>query len=475
MFKLGNTDLFAALSKAMKENDETAMKAAVEAFQQSVSEQIHADFQELADEKDVNVLASRGYRQLTTKEKTWYGKVISAMKSTNPKQAFVDIISDTTTEGAMPSTIVEDVFRHLQEDHPLLGAISFQYVGYLTKWVTNDHSTQRAYWGEITADIEKEITSSIKVIDVKQHMLSAFAVIELGMLDLGPMWLDAYIRACLYEALYCGSEQAVVGGNGVNCPIGLDRDIHEGVTFSTTDGYPQKTPEIIHDFKPETYGPLVAKLAKTEKGKKRTFSTVGLICNLSDYLTKIMPATTYQASDGSFKNNLFPFPTTVIISNEVDDGRAILFVPEEYQMFVGGDKAGSIVYDDSVKFFQNSRAFRVVQYATGRAFDNTSAILLNIADMDPAYLTVVQETKPVHYGVTLAAMTDGTATSSRATAKSGETVTITAKPAAGKALDTITATYGASTSVTVTTSGNVGTFTMPADDVTVTVTFKAAA
>ena len=77
----------------------------------------------------------------------------------------------------MPTTIIEDVFKDLVEEHPLLGAIQFVYVGYVTKWITNDHATQQAVWGEITAEIAKEITSSFKVEDIKQNKLSAFAVI----------------------------------------------------------------------------------------------------------------------------------------------------------------------------------------------------------------------------------------------------------------------------------------------------------
>lgn len=42
-------------------------------------------------------------------------------------------------------------------------------------------------------------------------------------------YLDNYVRTVLQEALACGLEAAIVSGNGHNCPIGLDRDIHDGV------------------------------------------------------------------------------------------------------------------------------------------------------------------------------------------------------------------------------------------------------
>ena len=36
----------------------------------------------------------------------------------------------------------------------------------------------------------------------------------------------------------------------------------------------------------------------------------------------------------------------------------------------------------------DERYFKVKQYATGRAFDNTSFIKLDISSLDPAYMTV---------------------------------------------------------------------------------------
>ena len=47
-----------------------------------------------------------------------------------------------------------------------------------------------------------------------------------------------------------------------------------------------------------------------------------------------------------------------------------------------------IEYSDEYKFIEDLRYFKVKQYATGRAFDNTSAILLNISNLEPFYMTV---------------------------------------------------------------------------------------
>lgn len=389
MIKFANENVVSQkLAAAMKSGDEKQIQEAWDEFHKSVADQVKADFAELQESKDAAVLAQRGYRQLTTKETKWYQKVIEALKSNNPKQAFTAIIGSDNEEDLMPTTIIEDVYKHLREEHPLLKAINFQYVGYITKWILNDHSAQNAVWGKITDEIVKEITSSFKVVDIDQNKLSAYAIIEIGMLDLGPTFLDGYIRAVLAEAIFAGLEEAIVAGTGVNMPIGLKKDIHEGVSYSSSTGYPDKEKLAVKSFAPAEYGALVAKMAVTENGNRRKFTEVGLICNMVDYLTKVMPATTVLNAEAKYVNNLFPFPTTVYISNELEDGDAILFLKDEYFMGMGGSKNGVIEYSDEYKFLEDQRVFKVKQYGAGRAFDNTSALYLDISGVSPAFITV---------------------------------------------------------------------------------------
>lgn len=376
------------MMEAMKSGKDEDYIKAFEAMNKAIAEQVKADFMELQDSNDASVLAQRGYRQLTTKEKKWYEKLIEAGKSDNPKQAFTAIIGSDNEEDLMPTTIIEDVYKNLRDEYPLLGAISFQYVGYITKWILNDHTTQLAVWGDITAEIVKEITSAFKVMDINQNKLSAYAMIEIGMLDLGPTFLDGYIRAVLKEAMLGAMELAIVAGTGVKQPVGLIKDIHEGVDFNSSTGYPNKEAQKVTDFTPASYGALVAQMAKTEGGKKRKFAKVGLIVNMTDYLTKIMPATTVQNANGGYVNDRFPFATEVFISNAVEDGKAVMFLPGEYFMGVGGAKNGVIEYSDEYKFLEDMRVFKVKQYGAGRATDNTCALYLDISALEPAYITV---------------------------------------------------------------------------------------
>ncbi len=377
-----------ALMEAMKSGDEQAIQQAWADFHASVAAKVRADFEALQESNDKAILAQRGYRQLTEQETKWYQKVITALKSHDPKQAFTAIIGSENEEDLMPTTIIDDVYKDLREEYPLLKAINFVHVGYITKWILNDHSTQLAVWGSITDEIIKEITSSFRTIDINQNKLSAFAIIEHGMLDLGPVFLDGYIRTVLKEAIMGGLEKAIIEGTGKNEPIGLIRDIHEGVEVSSSTGYPLKTLETVTDFTPATYGALVAKMAKTEKGKKRKISSVGFICNQIDYLTKVMPSTTVLNTNGTYVNNLFPVPTNVYICNELADGKAVLFLEKEYFLGMGGTKKGVIEYSDEYRFLEDQRAFKIKQYGAGRATDNTVALYLDISKLEPAYITV---------------------------------------------------------------------------------------
>lgn len=386
--KFQNSAVAAEMAAAMKSDDPAVQEQAWANFHESLAQRMMADFEEAKASNDSRILAERGYRQLTTEETSYYQKLIEAMKSDSPQQKFTEIIGTDNEEDLMPTTILADVYKDLTEEHQLLNKITFQYVGYAVKWIMNDHTKQKAVWGKITDAISKEITSGFKVIDVNQSKLSAFAFVEKGMLDLGPVFLDGYIRTVLKEALLCGLEEGIVSGTGVNMPIGMDRDIHEGVSFSTTDGYPRKSAEKVTSFAPAPYGKLLGKLTKTESGARRKFAKVGIICNMTDYVEKVMPATTVMNTAGQYVGDRFPFPTEAMVSNELADGEALMGLLDEYNMFIGGEKNGVVDFSDDFKFLDDVRYFKVKQYATGRAFDNTSFLLLDISELDPMYITV---------------------------------------------------------------------------------------
>ncbi len=403
----------AALQSAMNAENPTkeTVQAAFEQFGQAIAATVQADFE--SANGDRAILAQRGFRQLTSEETRYYQAVIKAGKADNPKQVYAGLMDDKI----MPQTIIEDVYRDLVQEHPLLARINFQSVAYLTRWILNDHTVQTAVWGEINSQITQEITSAFRTIELTQCKLSAYAVIEKDMLDLGPQFLDNYIRTFLKEALATGLENAIVSGSGHNMPIGLDRDIHQGVSVNSSTGYPQKSAVQLTSFMPKEYGTVLQELAETEVwytnnstgaitakstaanadgspkngytkhgGSLRTFDEVTLICNQKDYLGKVMPATTVLNTMGSFTGNIFPFPTEVIRCNAIATGKAILCLPEEYFFGLGSSKEGTLEFSDDFKFLEDKRTFKIKMYGMGKAWDNTVAILLDISQLVEAYV-----------------------------------------------------------------------------------------
>jgi len=413
------TDATAALQAAFNAEDTTpeVMQGAFEQFAQAIAATVQADFE--SANGDRNILAQRGFRQLTAEENKYYQALIEAGKSKNPVQTYAGLLSDKV----MPTTIIEDVYKDLLAEHPLLAKINFQSVQYMTRWILNDHSVQTAVWGAVNSQIAQQITSAFRTVEITQCKLSAYAVIEKDMLDLGPAFLDNYIRTFMKEALAVALEDAIVTGNGLNMPIGLDRDIHQGVSVSSSTGYPQKTAVALTSFMPKEYGAVLAELCETEAwytadatgvitpastaantdgtpkpgytkhgGAMRSFDEVTLICNMKDYLSKVMPATTVLNAAGSFTNNIFPFPTDVVRSNRVPTGKAILCLPEEYFFGIGSSKEGTLEYSDDYHFLEDQRVFKIKMHGNGLPWDDTVALLLDISNLDPAYITVLNKT-----------------------------------------------------------------------------------
>lgn len=395
---------------AIESGDQTKQKEALAAFGSAIAETVKEDFE--SAKGDQSILQARGFRILTAKETAFYEDIIKAGKSNTPKQTYDGLLDNRV----MPVTIIEDIYKDIIAEHPLLEKINFVSVAYLTRWILNDHSTQTAAWGAVNSEIAKEISSAFRVVEVSQCKLSAFALIDKDMLDLGPQFLDNYIRTFLKEAIAAALETAIVTGTGNNQPIGLDRNISQGVAVAG-GVYPRKDKITLTSFLPEKYGAVLAKLAVTEVyytdnsngqvtdastaanadgsakngytkhgGKMRSFDEVTLICNQVDFLTKVMPASTVLNGAGTYAKDVFPFPTDVIRCNRLATGEAILCLPMEYFMGIGTSKDGTIEFSDEIKFLEDQRAFKIKMHGMGMAYDNTVAILLDITALEAAYI-----------------------------------------------------------------------------------------
>lgn len=379
------------LAQAFAGDDTAAVEEAFVEMQMAISESVAQEYRDAVASNDAVILAQRGFRQLTSEETEYYQMLIDALSAADPRQEFANITKgddNSFPEKTLPETVIDDIFKNLTENHPLLALIRPKSTQYITTWLRNKHTRQLAVWGEIETDIRGELKSAWEVVSVKQGKLTCFMVIHRDTLALGPTFLDAYMRTVMSEAMACGMEAGICCGKGVaGEPVGLDRDIRQGVAISSTDGYPRKGKVIVTGFEPEEYGRLVAKLSKDERGHvKQSVDKLTLVCNLTDYLTKVMPSTTVKTVDGEYKRNLFPIPTNVVTAEVIPAGDAILFLPDEYDLFVAGNRG--IEYSDEYKFLEDLRVCKNVSYAFGMAHDNNSALLLDISNLEPGYVNV---------------------------------------------------------------------------------------
>lgn len=333
--------------------------------------------------RDNEVMKSRGQRQLTSAEEKFYDKFIQSAKTRNPQQAFIEL--EGNEETAMPETIIEDVFRDLVENHQLLARVNAVYAGFSTKWILNAKEKQSAVWGEVDAEITKEVMGAFRMIDMKQHKLSAFAQIPLALLELGRNFLDAYIRKTLAESIANALENAIVNGDGKNSPVGLMKKLTGAVDGVHAD----KDAESMTSFSPAEYNKVVAKIAKTSTGHQRNVDKVQLIVNNVDYLTKVLPAVQTLNYEGHYVAE-FPFPTEVIICNEVPEGKAIICKLDEYFLGIANGKEGQIEFSDDYKFVEDKRTFRVKIYASGMPVDDNMSQVLDISGLKEKAIKVEQ-------------------------------------------------------------------------------------
>ncbi len=371
------------LSEAIQSGEPDQVAQAMADMTENIQTEILERAKDVAsiEQLDAQAMAARGLRQLTSSEKKYYEAVINAMKSDNPKQAL------SSLEVTMPTTIIEDVFDSLRVNHPLLAAIDFNNTTYMTEWILNKNGKQKAVWGEITKEIEEELSGDFEKLDIIMHILTAFMPIAKSMLDLGPTWLDSYVRAVLQDALYVGLEEGIVCGTGINMPIGMMKDLNAART--NEEEYPDKEAIKVTAFTPEIYGNLISKMAISRNGRPRSVGEVIMLVNPVDYFQRVMPATTIQRPDGTYANDVFPYPTTAIQCEEVPKGKAVFGIAKQYFMGIGTGKDGTIEYDDSYKFLQRERVYAAFLYGTGKPKDNNSFLVLDISELKPAAYTVI--------------------------------------------------------------------------------------
>lgn len=373
-------ELRGQLQQALSDNDAgkyaQVFDQMLDRIREDVQEEYEQRLQEIENKNDSVIMQTRGVRPLTSGETKYYTQLINAMKSRSPQQALADV------ELVMPQTVIDSVFEDLRTRHELLNAIDFTPTNGAIEMLMNKNGYQEAAWGELCDEIIEELASGFKVVDTTLLKLSAFILVCKAQLDLGPVWLDRYVREVLYEALANGLEKGIVDGDGNSQPIGMTRQVGEDVTV-TGGKYPRKAAIKVNSLSVATVGGLIAKLAMNENGQSRTVDDLLLLVNPQDYYEKVMPATTAMAPDGSYRNNITPYPMRIIPVAALNRGYAVFGMAKRYFAAAGMGKEGRIEYSDHAKFLQDKRVYLIKLYANGMPKDNNAFLYLDISDLKP--------------------------------------------------------------------------------------------
>lgn len=378
--KAQKDELRSRMAEAVRSADEKALDTAMGDFMQFMSDTVMAEASGVIEQTDRSVLAARGIRQLTSEETKFYEAFITSARADDPQTVITGITQ------ALPQTVIDSVMEDMVGAYPLLSYIDFVNTGAAIKWVLNAQGAQAATWNELNTPITKDLAGAIQIVDMVQGKLSAYMFTTQDMLALGPVWVDRYVRAILADALSAGLEAGIVDGNGLKMPIGMTRNFTED--FNASDGYPRKDALEVTKLDPASYGALLSTLTTDgNSGRKRTVDRVILIVNPADYFTKIMPATTLLTPNGQYVSGVLPFPTDIIQSVGVPDGKAILGIAKKYFMGVGSGKGGKLEYSDDYKFIEDLRTYKIKFYGTGRPYDINAFAYLDISGLGSVYPT----------------------------------------------------------------------------------------
>ncbi len=368
--------IMTGIINAVNTNDNAALQEHMTSFMDMVQEQVRAEYDGLVDSQDNKVLAARGVRVLTSSETAYWNKFIEAAKSPNFKNEIANL------DVALPETIMDTVIEDIKSQFPLLAHMKFTNTSIITKMIVNTQGVQSAQWGAINSEYIKELTGSIKLISTTMCKLTAFISIPKDMLDMGPAWMDRYVREILVESNGYGLQDGFVNGTGKAMPIGMTRQVGTGV--AVTDGmYPEKTPIALDAINPATIGEILASMVKhPDTSRTRTLRDLVFICNPVDYYKKVSPATTVLV-DGKYVKNVWPEPITTIQCEAIPEGKAIIGDLSRYFAGMGAKNKGFIEYDDSVQFLEDCRVYATKTHATGLPADNNAFTLLDISGLSP--------------------------------------------------------------------------------------------
>lgn len=384
--KFGKSDALKAAQDAWKkvalnadstqEEQTEALQGYMGALQDSVAKTVRDQVNN--EMLDRSVLQQRGQNVLTSEETKFFNAVVE-------QGGFTD-------DSILPKTTQERVFEDLKTEHPLLEAIGLQDLGAVTRFIYSD-PTKAYAWGPLFGEIKGQVNAAFREEEIGQLKLTAFAAVPNDMLELGPEWVERYVRTLLVESYSVGLEYGFVNGGGasLNQPIGLLKDVAENGAVS------DKTSSGTLTFAPSQYGEVVAgelygvvkALSTDAKDKARkVMNKIVMVVNPVDAIG-VQARNTIQTANGQWVMAL-PYNIQTVESEEVPVGKALFFVKGQYLAAIaGGYKLKKF---DQTLAIEDATLYTIKQFANGKPKDNKAAL---VYDLDIKFTAPAEETPTV--------------------------------------------------------------------------------
>jgi Phage capsid family len=336
-------------------------------FEALQTEVVNAVRSQVNDEMlDRSILQQRGQNVLTSEEMKFFNAAV--------------VDGGFNDETILPVTTQERVFEDLVTEHPLLEAIGLQDLGAVTRFITSD-PTKAYAWGKLFGDIKGQVNAAFNEETITSLKLTAFGVIPNDMLELGPVWIERYVRTLLVESYSVGLEYGFVNGKGPasNEPVGLMKNVDPdtgAVTAKISSG--------TLTFEPSDKGVIVAgelyevvkALSVDSEGKSlKVLNKVVMVVNPVDAIG-VQARNTIQTANGQWVMAL-PYNIKPVESEEVPVGKAVFFVQGRYlAALAGGYKLKKF---DQTLAIEDATLFTIKQFANGKPKDNKAALVYDLA------------------------------------------------------------------------------------------------
>lgn len=349
-------------TEASAEEKSKALNDMMDALQRETRANILEEAQALSS--DNTIMQARGHNVLTSDERKFFNEVVE--------------FGGFDDDAILPVTTQERIFEELQKEHPLLGALGIQDLGAVTRYIYSEAENNFA-WGELFGPIAGQIAASFREEEVSQLKLTAFAVIPNDMLELGPTWVERYVREVAVETISVGLEYGFVNGRGraQNEPVGLMKDVSDNgaVTDKESSGTLTFTPSDRGEIIAGELYEVISNLSVNEEGENRKVNgRVVMVVNPVDAIA-VQFRNTIQTANGQWVTSL-PYNIRTVESEEVPVGKALFFVQGEYIAAVAGGYR--LKKFDQTLAMEDATLYTIKQFANGLPKDNKAALVYDL-------------------------------------------------------------------------------------------------